>query len=148
MSDGVDARQLLEAVRRRGGYRARDPRYGDFETTRTTSIWTGAVFPQQQVTLRRTAMLILGVRGITIGIDTDAKRIEFTPQEFRGPPTPAEQERLEQMVFQVLGSGWKVSCAGNLPGNAESMVKVPRVQKGNRRRNTKKAKALRRVPRR
>lgn len=122
-SDGVDVKQLLEAIRRRGGYcpsNATHPQVGALEVAQVTTQWVGVVLPQQQVTLKRNAMLILNSGSVTIMLDTDQKRIQFS---YNGTPTVTSyQSMLEALVLRVLGPGWVVTCGklgGNEPGPAE-----------------------------
>jgi hypothetical protein len=107
----VDVIKLLQSIHKRGGYvQDADPKVGDLENVRMVTEWTGALTQLQIVTLKRNTMLITDSNKVVLGIDQDAKNIQY---EFtRKTKRRTDEEILKMMgamVEQLLGHGWTVS---------------------------------------
>lgn len=135
MSDGVNVRELLESIRKAGGYRQGvDPRIGTFETIRRTSQWLNAVYPAQLDTLKRNAMLILNSK-VVVYLDVDKRTIKYEGLDLT--EVGADKiEKLQEVTNTVLGEGWVMAA---VPGGNATMSH--RATSRNSRKGSKSSRA-------
>jgi hypothetical protein len=144
MTDGVDVRPLLEALQKRGAGQPHDPGIGTLETLRTCTEWTGEVFPQQMVNLKRALMLITYSRFVIIGIDSANHCIQYGFEKSTiSPEASVIEVRFKDAVSLILGKGWSISRSDTMDVTDEprpDTSKSPRRPKPKRVRGSKKTR--------